>query len=122
MKRTINLTPRKRRQQRIRSKVSGTEARPRLSIYKSNAEMYAQIIDDSNGSTLVSASSLKTKESGKGAKAVTKTELAKAVGVEVAKLAKAKNITKVVFDRGGFIFTGRVKALADGAKEGGLEF
>jgi len=84
--------------------------------------MYAQIIDDSNGSTLVSASSLKTKESGKGAKAVTKTELAKAVGVEVAKLAKAKNITKVVFDRGGFIFTGRVKALADGAKEGGLEF
>jgi large subunit ribosomal protein L18 len=118
MKRIINLTPRKRRQQRIRAKVSGSEARPRLSIYKSNAEMYAQIIDDTKGTTLVSASTIQVK----GAKSATKTELAKAVGVEVAKLAQAKNITKVVFDRGGFIFTGRVKALADGAKEGGLEF
>ncbi len=118
MKRTINLTPRKRRQQRIRAKVSGTESRPRLSIYKSNAEMYAQIIDDAKGTTLVSASSTNLK----GAKGATKTELAKAVGTEIAKLAQAKSITKVVFDRGGFIFTGRVKALADGAKEGGLEF
>ncbi len=88
--------------------------------------MYAQIIDDTKGTTLVSASTAmaggKGKGKGRGAKSGTKTELARAVGVEVAKLAQAKNITKVVFDRGGFIFTGRVKALADGAKEGGLEF
>jgi large subunit ribosomal protein L18 len=118
MKKIINLTPRKRRQQRIRAKVSGTAERPRLSIYKSNAEMYAQIIDDTKGLTLASASSTNLK----GAKNATKTELAKAVGAEVAKIAEGKGIKKVVFDRGGFIFTGRVKALADGAKEGGLEF
>lgn len=80
--------------------------------------MYVQLIDDSKGVTLASASSLTIK----GAKSATKTESAKAVGVEIAKLAQAKNIKQVVFDRGGFIFTGRVRALADGAKEGGLEF
>jgi large subunit ribosomal protein L18 len=95
MKRTIHLTPRKRRQQRIRSKVSGTDSRPRLSIYKSNAEMYAQIIDDTKGMTLVSASTAQAKGKGRGAKSATKTELARAVGIEVAKLAQAKNITKV---------------------------
>ncbi len=84
--------------------------------------MYAQIIDDTKGMTLVSASTAQAKGKGRGTKSATKTELARAVGIEVAKLAQAKNITKVVFDRGGFIFTGRVKALADGAKEGGLEF
>lgn len=115
MTRTIHLTPRRRRQNRIRAKVAGTESRPRLSIYKSNVAMYAQIIDDTKGLTLVSASSLK-------AKAGNKTEAARVVGTEVAKLAKAKGITKVVFDRGGFIFTGRVRALADAAREGGLEF
>lgn len=77
--------------------------------------MYAQIIDDTKGLTLVSASSLK-------AKVGNKTEAARVVGTEIAKLAKAKGITKVVFDRGGFIFTGRVRALADAAREGGLEF
>lgn len=80
--------------------------------------MYVQLIDDSKGATLASASSISVK----AAKSATKTEAAKAVGVEIAKLAQAKSIKQVVFDRGGFIFTGRVKALADGAKEGGLEF
>ncbi len=115
MTRTINVTPRKRRQNRIRAKVVGTIERPRLSIYKSNVAMYAQIIDDTEGKTLVSASSMK-------AKTGNKTEAARLVGTEIAKLAKAKGISKVVFDRGGFIFTGRVRALADGAREGGLEF
>lgn len=115
MKRTIHLTPRRRRQQRIRAKVAGTEARPRLSIYKSNVAMYAQVIDDTKGVTIASSSSIKAQKGNK-------TDAARAVGLEVAKLAKAKGVTKVVFDRGGFIFTGRVKALADGAKEGGLEF
>lgn len=115
MTRTINVTPRKRRQNRIRAKVAGTPERPRLSIYKSNVAMYAQIIDDTEGKTLVSASSVKSKKGNK-------TEAARLVGMEIAKLAKAKGITKVVFDRGGFIFTGRVRAIADAAREGGLEF
>lgn len=115
MTRTINLSPRRRRQLRIRSKVIGSEVRPRLSIYKSNVAMYAQLIDDSKGITLASASSVKAKKGNK-------TEAARLVGTEIAKLAKAKGITKVVFDRGGFIFTGRVRAIADAAREGGLEF
>lgn len=115
MTRTITLTPRRRRQLRIRSKVIGTAERPRLSIYKSNVAMYAQLIDDSKGVTIASASSVKSKKGNK-------TEAAKNVGIEIAKLAKAKGVTKVVFDRGGFIFTGRVKAIAEAAREGGLEF
>lgn len=115
MTRTIHLTPRRRRQQRIRSKVIGSALRPRLSIYKSNVAVYAQLIDDAKGITIASATSLKSKKGNK-------TEAAKVVGLEIAKLAKEKGITKIVFDRGGFIFTGRVKAIADGAREGGLEF
>lgn len=115
MTRTIILTPRERRRKRIRAKVSGSESRPRLSIYKSNTSMYAQLIDDAKGLTIAGASSIKAQKGNK-------TDAARAVGVEIAKLAKAKGITKVVFDRGGFIFTGRVKALADAAREGGLEF
>ena len=115
MKINIKLSSRERRRKRIRSKVFGTAERPRLSVFKSNSTIYAQIIDDENGKTLVSSSSLKTKKG-------TKTESAKVVGIELAKLAKEKKISKVVFDRGGFIYTGRVKALADGAREGGLEF
>jgi len=115
MTRTIILTPRERRRKRIRAKVAGSESRPRLSIYKSNTSMYAQLIDDAKGMTVASASSVKSQKGNK-------TEAARAVGVEIAKLAKAKGVTKVVFDRGGFIFTGRVKALADAAREGGLEF
>ncbi len=118
MKTSILTTTRDRRRKRIRAKVSGTESRPRLSIYKSNTSVYAQIIDDTKGITLVASS---TRVKGAKSKA-NKTEAAKNAGVEIAKLAKAKGITKVVFDRGGFIYTGRVKALADGAREGGLEF
>ena len=115
MKTTITSSPRDRRRKRIRSKVAGTASRPRLSVFKSNAYIYAQIIDDESGKTLASASSLK------GAKG-TKSDSAKTVGLEIAKSAKSKGIDKVVFDRGGFIYTGRVRALAEGAREGGLEF
>jgi large subunit ribosomal protein L18 len=102
---------RKRRHSRIRAKIFGTAERPRLAVFKSNRYIYGQIIDDSKGKTLVANSSL-----GKG-----KTD-AKAVGVEIAKLAKAKGFEKVVFDRGGFLYTGQVKLFADGAREGGLIF
>ncbi len=115
MKKIILSSSRDRRRKRIRAKVSGSAERPRLSIYKSNVAMYAQLIDDDKGATLVAASTLNTK--GKN-----KTESAKAIGVEIAKLAKSKGITKVTFDRGGFIYTGRVQAVAEGAREGGLEF
>ncbi len=114
MKQSIISTTRERRKKRIRAKISGTSLRPRLAVYKSNAYIYAQLIDDENGVTLAAASSMKAKGG--------KTESAKAVGTELAKLAKSKSIAKVVFDRGGFIYTGRVRALADGAREGGLEF
>lgn len=119
MKKIILSSSRDRRRKRIRSKVSGSAERPRLSIYKSNVAMYAQLIDDDKGVTLVAASTL-SKTS--GAKGKNKTEAAKAIGVEIAKLAKSKGITKVTFDRGGFIYTGRVQAVAEGAREGGLEF
>jgi large subunit ribosomal protein L18 len=107
---------RQRRRNRIRAKVSGTSSLPRLAVFKSLKYIYAQVIDDENGVTLASASSLAIKAK------KTKLELAKEVGVAVAKAASAKNVTKVVFDRGGYIYTGRVQALADGAREGGLVF
>lgn len=101
---------------RIRKTVIGTAERPRLCVYRSNQNMYAQIVDDSAGKTILSVSSLKlgTDKSGK--------ELAKQVGSEVAKAAIAKGIKQVVFDRNGFIYHGRVQALADGAREAGLNF
>jgi large subunit ribosomal protein L18 len=101
---------------RIRKTVKGTPERPRLCVFRSGKHMYAQIINDVNGTTLVTTSSLalEGKETGK--------ELAKVVGQEVAKAALAKNIKNVVFDRNGFIYHGRVKSLADGAREGGLNF
>jgi large subunit ribosomal protein L18 len=105
-----------RRHARIRAKVSGTAARPRLAIYKSNRYMHAQIIDDTAGKTIVAGS---TKDLSKGAK---KMDAAKALGTELAKRAKAAGITAVVFDRGGFRYTGRVSTLADAAREGGLNF
>ncbi len=105
------------RHKRIRAKVIGTAQRPRLSVFRSCAHIYAQIIDDQTGRTIVSASDLKMKKDKN-----TKSDLAKKVGIEIAKKAKEKNITKVVFDRGGHKFHGRVKLLAEGAKEGGLEF
>jgi large subunit ribosomal protein L18 len=104
------------RHKRIRAKISGAKERPRLSVFRSNKHIFLQLIDDSAGKTLVSASDLKMKKKG------TKTEIAKEVGKELAKLAKAKKIKKVVFDRGGYKYHGRVKASAEGAREGGLEF
>jgi large subunit ribosomal protein L18 len=115
MKTNIVSSTRDRRRKRIRSKVIGTTERPRLSVFKSNAFIYAQIINDETGKTLAAASSLKTSKG-------TKTESSMNVGIEVAKLAKTAGITKVVFDRGGFNYTGRIRALADGARQGGLEF
>lgn len=115
---TIKLTKneqRTRRHRRIRAKVSGTAARPRLAIFKSLAYFYAQLIDDTKGTTLASSSDM-------GLKGKTKTERAKLAGIALAKAAKEKKIASVVFDRGGFIYTGRVRAFADGAREGGLVF
>lgn len=109
------------RHHRVRKYISGTESRPRLSVFRSLAEIYAQVIDDNAGVTLVSASSIdhELREKTDGLK---KAEQAKLVGELVAKRAKDKGITKVVFDRGGFRFSGRVKALADAARKAGLEF
>lgn len=104
-----------RLKKKIRAKVNGTSECPRLSVFRSNQYIYAQLIDDSKAVTLVSSSDMEAKKG-------TKTERAVAVGTEVAKLAQAKGITKVVFDRNGFKYTGRVKALADGARAGGLIF
>ena len=106
---------RTRRHNRIRAKVSGTSERPRLAIFKSNSYIYAQIIDDTKGITLSSVSDM-------GINGKTKTERAKIAGETLAKSAKAKGLASVVFDRGGFIYTGRVRAFADGAREGGLIF
>ena len=112
---------RERRHLRVRKKVYGTPNCPRLSVFRSVAEIYAQVIDDMDGNTLVSASSidqeLRSKMDG-----LKKSEQAHMVGQAVAQRAKDKGIKAVVFDRGGFRYTGRVKALADGAREGGLDF
>jgi large subunit ribosomal protein L18 len=110
-----------RRQQRVRKKVSGTDARPRICVFKSNRHIYAQVISDDRGMTLASVSTLSA-DLGGDIKDVKGVEAAKRVGVNLAKVCKEKNITHVVFDRNGFLFHGRVKALADGAREGGLEF
>ncbi|MFM2385429.1 MAG: hypothetical protein RL660_186 [Bacteroidota bacterium] len=104
---------------RIRKKVTGTASRPRLSVYRSCKEIYAQIIDDATGTTLASASSLAKDIAAAGG---TKTDKSKKVGEAVAKAAAAKGITAVVFDRGGNLYHGRVKMLAEGAREGGLNF
>jgi len=103
---------------KIRGKVKGTAARPRLSVFRSNMDIYAQLIDDINGVTLASASSKEKSFAAKG----NKVELSKAVGQVIATKASAAGITEVVFDRGGFLYHGRVEALAEGAREGGLKF
>ena len=110
-----------RRHARVRKNLSGTADRPRLSVFRSLSEIYAQVIDDHKGNTLVSASSV-DKELRDELKGKNKSEQAKLVGEAVAKRAKSKGIEAVVFDRGGFRYTGRVKALADGARAGGLQF
>lgn len=112
------LEKRIRIKRRVRGKISGSSELPRLSVYKSNKEIYAQLIDDKSGTTLASASS---REKGVDAKG-TKTEVSAAVGKAIAAKAKAAGIESIVFDRNGFVYHGRVKALADGAREGGLKF
>jgi large subunit ribosomal protein L18 len=110
-----NQVNRIQRHKRIRSKVVGSAARPRLCVYRSLTSIYAQLIDDSSSKTLVSVSDLKDRKG-------TKTESAKLIGLEIAKLAKVAKIEEVVFDRNGYKYHGRVKALAEGAREGGLKF
>jgi len=114
---------RRRRQERVRKKVLGTDARPRVCVFRSSKHIYAQVISDDRGTTLVSASTLSANSpgaaKGKRGKGV---EAAKQVGLALAKICQDKNITRVVFDRNGFLFHGQVKAVADGAREGGLEF
>ena len=102
--------------QRIRTKVFGTAERPRLTVFRSNSQIYAQVIDDTKGATLASASSLAIKDK------VTKTEKAAQVGKAIAEAAKKAGVETVVFDRNGYLYHGRVKQLADAAREGGLKF
>ncbi len=107
-----------KRHKRVRGKISGTPERPRLNVFRSETNIYAQVIDDVAGVTLASASSLEKGFECDG----TKTDAAKKVGQLVAERAKAKGIDTVVFDRGGYVYHGRVQALAEGAREGGLQF
>lgn len=110
----IRHQKRDRRHSRIRARVLGTAERPRLAVFRSNTNIYAQLIDDGKGVTVAAASSLADKK-------MKMTEAAVVVGKTVAAQAKEKGITKAVFDRGGFLYTGVIKAVADGAREGGLE-
>ena len=107
-----------KRHKRVRGKISGTAERPRLSVFRSESNIYAQIIDDVAGNTLVAASSVEKEFEGNGGNV----EAAKKVGLKVAERALQKGIETVVFDRGGYIYHGRVQALADAAREGGLKF
>lgn len=107
-----------KRHKRVRGKITGTCARPRLNVFRSNSNIYAQIIDDTAGVTLVAASTIEKEFEGYGGNK----EAAKKVGLMIAKKALERNITTVVFDRGGYIFHGRVKELAEGARKGGLVF
>src|SRR4029079_6444905 len=104
---------------RIRKKISGNATKPRLSVFRSNMEIYAQLVNDENGTTIAAASS---KEKDIAAQKVTKVEKSKLVGAAVARKASELGIKDVVFDRGGYIYHGRVKAVAEGAREGGLQF
>lgn len=120
-KANIRLASRERRQARVRKKVQGTGERPRLCVYRSTAHIYAQVIDDVTGQTLAAVSTLSPdlKDALKGLK---KAEAAKAVGKAIAEAAQGCGCQKVVFDRNGFLYHGRIKALSEGAREGGLEF
>ena len=114
-------TDRLARHARVRKKIGGTAERPRFDVYRSNMHIYVQVIDDVAGKTLAAASTVE-KEIGKMVEGKSKTEAAKIVGAEAAKRAIAAGITEVVFDRGGYIYTGRVAAVADCAREAGLKF
>ena len=118
IKRPDTNAQRLKRHRRVRGKISGTPERPRLNVFRSGTNIYAQIIDDVAGKTLVAASSLEKGFEGAGSNC----ESAKKVGQMVAERAKAAGITNVVFDRGGYVYHGRVQALAEGAREGGLQF
>ncbi len=118
IKRPNTNAQRLRRHRRVRGKISGSTERPRLNVFRSGNNIYAQIIDDTKGATLVSASSLEKSFEGKG----NNVEAAKKVGEMIAQRAKEQGIDTVVFDRGGYLYHGRVKALADGARAAGLEF
>ena len=118
IKKLSSNTARQKRHSRVRNKISGTAARPRLNVFRSAKHIYAQIIDDVTGTTLAAASSM---DKGFGDNGGNK-EAAKKVGQQIAEAAKAKGIEEVVFDRGGYLFHGRVKELAEGAREGGLKF
>lgn len=110
-----------KRHKRIRNKISGTPERPRLSVFRSTNHIYAQIIDDVNGVTLVAASTMEKAIADK-VKKMTKSEQAKFVGAELGRRAAEKGVTTVVFDRSGYLYMGRIEALADGAREAGLQF
>ena len=116
------LNPRQRRHVRVRAKVSGTPQRPRLNVFRSSAHIYAQVIDDTRGHTLVAASDLEAGIVERAGEGANKTARARAVGEAIAERAKAAGIDTVVFDRGGFLYHGRVRAVADGAREAGLAF
>ena len=118
IKRPNTNAQRLRRHKRVRGKISGTSERPRLNVFRSGNNIYAQVIDDTKGVTLASASSLEKSFADKG----NTVDAAKKVGEVVAQRAKDKGIEEVVFDRGGYLYHGRVKALADGAREAGLKF
>ena len=118
IKRPNTRAQRMKRHSRVRSKISGTPERPRLSVFRSENNIYAQIIDDVAGNTLVSASTVEKGFEGNGGNV----EAAKKIGALVAERALKKGIEEVVFDRGGYIYHGRVQALADGAREAGLKF
>ena len=121
MKKLDTVVRRERRQRRVRAKVSGTAARPRLNVFRSARHIFAQIIDDSQGHTLVAASTLDAEVRSNAKQWDKKTE-AKAVGKLLAQRALGKGLKQVVFDRGGYQYHGRVKSLAEGSREGGLEF
>lgn len=113
---------RERRHRRVRKKVVGSPERPRLAVFRSLRHIYAQLIDDSSGQSILGVSSLSPEIRGKVDELGSKCAVSKAVGLLLAQKARDKGVTKVVFDRGGYLYHGRVKALAEGAREGGLEF
>jgi large subunit ribosomal protein L18 len=117
----MQIQGRERRKLRIRRKISGTPERPRMSVFRSLKHVYAQVVDDSKGTTLAHASTL-SKDVKPAADDMNKTDGAKKVGEAIAAQLKAKGITKVVFDRNGYLFHGRIKALAEAARKAGLEF
>jgi large subunit ribosomal protein L18 len=119
---SARLVGRERRKLRIRKKISGTQERPRLSVFRTAKHIYAQVIDDTTGSTIAHASTLSKDIKGSGGEGGNKTDAAKKVGTLIAQLCKAKNVEKVVFDRNGYMFHGRIVALAAAAREGGLDF